>query len=84
MRVYTVDQLRPRYGVDQDTDPGDTSAPSSLTQVPDSPQTDQDVVVPPSVHQRPNPRMPPGKQYGPCNPRRSKRISKPPQRWGYE
>ena len=79
-----IDQLRPCYGVDQDTDPGDTSAPSSLTQVPDSPQADQDVVVPPSVHQRQNPRMPQGKQYGPCNPRSSKRISKPPQRWGYE
>ena len=71
-----LDQLRPRYGVEYDTDPGLDISSSDTTHSPDVP-------CEPTPHYRPNPRMPQGTEYGPQNPRRSQRTCKPPQRLGY-
>ena len=75
-----VDQLRPRYGVEHDTEPaedlyGPSTPPDDL--VPTQTETRED------TNQRVNPRMPSGTEYGPHNPRRSQRTSQPPVRYGY-
>ena len=62
-----IEQLRPRYGVEEDADPGE---------VPESFQT-EDVTVSVGPRRRPrrrNPRWPTDSQYGIDNPRRSERI----------
>ena len=71
-----LDQLRPRYGVEYDMEPGWDISSSDTTH-------SHDVPYEPTPHYRPNTRMPQGTEYGPQNPRRSKRTCKPPQRLGY-
>lgn len=72
-----VDQLRPRYGVEEDDDPGETLA--STTQSPD-PDEQMGNGSAPRLAQRlvkkRNPRLPTptDHQYGPGNPRRSERL----------
>jgi hypothetical protein len=76
-----VEQLRPRYSSDEDNNPGDT--PDSVTQ-PDpaptstSPTAKAETAPTPSPprRRRRNPRLPDGDEYGPDNPRRSKRSKR--------
>ena len=65
-----LEQLRPRYGMEHDSDPG-----------VDISSTEQSRVQSPSpvVMQQQNPRMPQVDEYGPHNPRRSQRARKPRQ-----
>jgi transposase InsO family protein len=74
-----IEQLRPRYGVDQDSDPGDPVIleDTSTTRPTATPETSKPTVtrksdIPPRPKRR-NPRLPDG-PYGPGNPRRSDRI----------
>lgn len=60
-----VDQLRLRYGADEDQDPGEVTAQDGSPRVP------QDPVVRPRGR---NPRLPSNDQYGSHNPRCSERI----------
>ena len=71
-----VDQLRPRFGADQDKDPGDDPAKTTSTQF-DQPPTDSPRIQVPPVPQplrRRNWRQPNDNQYGAHNPRRSERL----------
>lgn len=82
-----MEQLRPRYGVDEDAEPGETAVVAhnggSLEQrmatseqtVSDSMQTEPPVIQETSVQPKlRNPRLPTGGEYGPNNPRRSARL----------
>ena len=62
-----LDQLRPRYGSDQDDDPCEI------------PRTDH--ASSSSLNQRNNPRLPTGDEYGRHNPRRSARTKRPPKKY---
>ena len=69
-----VEQLQPRYGSEEDLDPGDK--PLSTDKTIDRLATSEQSEEPgPPVHQRkrPNPRYPVGGEYGPDNPRRTTR-----------
>ena len=68
-----IEQLRPRYGVEEDADPGEVPTQEGqemlMTNAPSIPE-------PPSVKPRAvrtNPRWPTGSEYGPGHPRRSTR-----------
>ncbi|XP_062521210.1 uncharacterized protein K02A2.6-like [Corticium candelabrum] len=67
-----IEQLRPRYGVEEDTDPG--TDPGDLIHVP-SP------TLQPDVETNSQECQPSAPQYGPGNPRRSTRIRKPKKVW---
>ena len=72
------EQLQPRYVTDEDNEPGDVDNVSELL-------TDHPMEVPGTVpqtqrHSRPK-TVPPVPEYGPDNPRRSKRTRKPNQRY---
>ena len=76
---HHIEQLRPRYGVEEDADPGEMldSSPQE-GQEPSIPVNEQTSYNPelPSVKPRavhPNPRWATGSQYGPGHPRRSTR-----------
>lgn len=68
-----IEQLRPRYGVEEDADPGD--APTLPTHHKNNKQKQEEDDAPRHV-KRPNPRLPmmTDDQYGPDNPRRSERL----------
>ena len=75
-----IEQVRPRYGADQDTDPGETASSSSSAPLlnPPSTSTCSESVERPMVSglqlQSQTHDSPP---YGLGNPRRSKRIRRP-------
>lgn len=83
-----LEQLQPRYATDEDNDPGDTDygSTAALMEPTDHPMElqarDSSPRVRPAIHRdRPaNRRKPSGPEYGPDNPRRSKRASKPRDR----
>jgi len=72
-----VDQLRPRYGVQHDADPGDD--PGDDLGIYIGTKESQEPPTPGTTTKKPhrNPRMPEGDEYGPHNPRRSQRRPKP-------
>jgi len=70
-----VDQLRPRYGVQHDADPGDEFEISAGTNEQQEPPITTEITNRP----RRNPRLPDGDEYGRHNPRRSQRRPKPRQ-----
>ena len=74
-----VEQLRPRYGVEEDADPGEVLDCSpqegqepSIPVNEKTPYTPEPSLVKPHA-MRPNPRWPTGSQYGPGHLRRSTR-----------
>ena len=76
-----IDQLRPRFGVDQDKDPGDDPAKTESNQYDqqreDSPRIQEQPVCDEQTKQPPrrrNWRQPNDNQYGAHNPRRSERL----------
>ncbi|XP_045117644.1 uncharacterized protein LOC123508175 [Portunus trituberculatus] len=74
---HHIDQLRPRYGVEHDDDPGE--ALMSTSPIPDpKPQDGDGTASRPArrLEKRRNPRLPTptDDHYGPDNPRRSKRL----------
>lgn len=79
-----IDQLRPRFGVDQDTDPGDEPAKTQFDQptmdtpgIQEQPVRDERTQQP---RRRRNWRQPNDNQYGQHNPRRSERLRHQRQR----
>lgn len=79
-----IDQLRPRFGADQDDDPGEVPAKDTSIQCDQEPSGVSDVQTPqvqPEEQTQPpqrrrNSRWPKDDQYGPHNPRRSERLQK--------
>ena len=97
-----IEQLRPRYGIEEDRDPGQVSELTMPQEGPGSSEmcrershsmgeeTDSLINLEDEVQQpiadrkrRQNPRLPTGSEFGPQNPRRSKRPRKPPERYSY-
>ena len=67
-----IEQLRPRYGSMEDTDPGEVPPTFQKPEAPDGPALE----VPGDRLRRPNPKWPSDERYGKENPRRSERIRK--------
>ena len=59
-----IEQLRPRYGIEEDTEPPE------VIKLPGPDKGPEPIRRP----KRRNPRMPTGSEYGPGNPRRSARL----------
>ena len=70
-----LDQLRPRYGSDQDDDP--CEIPTSVLSAETLPAGTDHASSSSSMNQRNNPRLPTGDEYGRYNPRRSARTKRP-------
>ena len=73
------DQLRPRYGSDQDDDP--CEIPTSVLSTETLPAGTDHASSSSSMNQRNNPRLPTGDEYGRHNLRRSARTKKPPKKY---
>ena len=73
-----LDQLRPRYGSDQDDDP--CEIPTSVLSTETLPAGTDHASSSSSINQRNNPRLPTGDEYGRYNPRRSARTKRPPKK----
>ena len=74
-----LDQLRPRYGSDQDDDP--CEIPTSVLSTETLPAGTDHASSSSSMNQRNNPRLPTGDEYGRYNPRRSARTKRPPKKY---
>ena len=74
-----LDQLRPRYGSDQDDDP--CEIPTSVLSTETLPAGTDHASSSSSMNQRNNPRLPTGDEYGRHNLRRSARTKKPPKKY---
>ena len=74
-----IDQLRPRYGSDQDDDP--CEIPTSVLSTETLPAGTDHASSSSSMNQRNNPRLPTGDEYGRYNPRRSARTKRPPKKY---
>ena len=74
-----LDQLRPRYGSDQDDDP--CEIPTSVLSTETLPAGTDHASSSSSMNQRNNPRLPTGDEYGRHNLRRSARTKRPPQKY---
>ena len=72
-----LDQLRPRYGSDQDDDP--CEIPTSVLSTETLPAGTDHASSSSSINQRNNPRLPTGDEYGRHNLRRSARTKRPPK-----
>ena len=73
------DQLRPRYGSDQDDDP--CEIPTSVLSTETLPAGTDHASSSSSMNQRNNPRLPTGDEYGRHNLRRSARTKRPPKKY---
>ena len=74
-----LDQLRPRYGSDQDDDP--CEIPTSVLSTETLPAGTDHASSSSSMNQRNNPRLPTGDEYGRHNLRRSARAKRPPKKY---
>ena len=74
-----LDQLRPRYGSDQDDDP--CEIPTSVLSTETLPAGTDHASSFSSMNQRNNPRLPTGDEYGRHNLRRSARTKRPPKKY---
>ena len=74
-----LDQLRPRYGSDQDDDP--CEIPTSVLSTETLPSGTDHASSSSSMNQRNNPRLPTGDEYGRHNLRRSARTKRPPKKY---
>ena len=74
-----LDQLRPRYGSDQDDDP--CEIPTSVLSTETLPAGTDHASSSSSMNQRNNPRLPTGDEYGRHNPRRSARTKRLPKKY---
>ena len=74
-----LDQLRPRYGSDQDDDP--CEIPTSVLSTETLPAGTDYASSSSSMNQRNNPRLPTGDEYGRHNLRRSARTKRPPKKY---
>ena len=74
-----LDQLRPRYGSDQDDDP--CEIPTSVLSTETLPAGTDHASSSSSMNQRNNPRLPTGDEYRRHNPRRSARTKRPPKKY---
>ena len=74
-----LDQLRPRYGSDQDDDP--CEIPTSVLSTETLPTGTDHASSSSSMNQRNNPRLPTGDEYGRHNLRRSARTKRPPKKY---
>ena len=74
-----LDQLRPRYGSDQDDDP--CEIPTSVLSTETPPAGTDYASSSSSMNQRNNPRLPTGDEYGRHNLRRSARTKRPPKKY---
>ena len=74
-----LDQLRPRYGSDQDDDP--CEIPTSVLSTETLPAGTDHASSSSSMNQRNNPRLPTGDEYGRHNPRRSARTNRLPKKY---
>ena len=74
-----LDQLRPRYGSDQDDDP--CEIPTSVLSTETLPAGTDHASSSSSMNQRNNPRLPTGDEYGRHNLRRSARTKRPPEKY---
>ena len=74
-----LDQLRPRYGSDQDDDP--CEIPTSALSTETLPAGTDHASSSSSMNQRNNPRLPTGDEYGRHNLRRSARTKRPPKKY---
>ena len=74
-----LDQLRPRYGSDQDDDP--CEIPTSVLSTETLPAGTDHASSSSSMNQRNNPRLPTGDEYGRYNPRQSARTKRPPKKY---
>ena len=74
-----LDQLRPRYGSDQDDDP--CEIPTSVLPTETLPAGTDHASSSSSMNQRNNPRLPTGDEYGRHNLRRSARTKRPPKKY---
>ena len=74
-----LDQLRPRYGSDQDDDP--CEIPTSVLSTETLPAGTGHASSSSSMNQRNNPRLPTGDEYGRHNLRRSARTKRPPKKY---
>ena len=74
-----LDQLRPRYGLDQDDDP--CEIPTSVLSTETLPAGTDHASSSSSMNQRNNPRLPTGDEYGRHNLRRSARTKRPPKKY---
>ena len=74
-----LDQLRPRYGSDQDDDP--CEIPTSVLSTETLPAGTDHASSSSSINQRNNPRLPTGDEYGRHNLRRSARTKRPPKKY---
>ena len=74
-----LDQLRPRYGSDQDDDP--CEIPPSVLSTETLPAGTDHASSSSSMNQRNNPRLPTGDEYGRHNLRRSARTKRPPKKY---
>ena len=73
-----LDQLRPRYGSDQDDDP--CEIPTSVLSTETLPAGTDHAPSSSSMNQRNNPRLPTGDEYGRHNLRRSARKKRHPKK----
>ena len=74
-----LDQLRPRYGSDQDDDP--CEIPTSFLSTETLPAGTDHASSSSSMNQRNNPRLPTGDEYERHNLRRSARTKRPPKKY---
>ena len=74
-----LDQLRPRYGSDQDDDP--CEIPTSVLSTETLPAGTDHASSSSSMNQLNNPRLPTGDEYGRHNLRRSARTKRPPKKY---
>ena len=74
-----LDQLRPRYGSDQDDDP--CEIPTSVLSTETLPAGTDHASSSSSMNQRNNPRLPTVDEYGRHNLRRSARTKRPPKKY---
>ena len=74
-----LDQLRPRYGSDEDDDP--CEIPTSVLSTETLPAGTDHASSSSSMNQRNNPRLPTGDEYGRHNLRRSARTKRPPKKY---
>ena len=74
-----LDQLRPRYGSDQDDDP--CEIPTSVLSTETLPAGTDHASSSSSMNKRNNPRLPTGDEYGRHNLRRSARAKRPPKKY---
>ena len=74
-----LDQLRPRYGSDQDDDP--CEIPTSVLSTETLPAGTDHASSSSSMNQRNNPRLPTGDEYRRHNLRRSARTKRPPKKY---